>query len=76
MQGVQDYGDNGFVPMIESEDVEPTVSNIIEYVESRFEILEAQERLGDILALVQEFREWGDAEEGDEIGYYICPSFE
>ena len=49
---------------------------IITYIESRFDILEAQERLGDILALVEEFREWGDAEEGDEIGYYICPSFD
>jgi hypothetical protein len=76
MKGVTDYGDNGVVPMIESDDVQPTVDNIIQYVESRFDILEAQERLGDILALVQEFREWGDAEEGDEISYYICPSFE
>jgi hypothetical protein len=75
MLGIQDYGDNGVVPMIESEDVQPTIDNIITYVESRFDILEAQERLGDILALVQEFREWGDAEEGDEIGYYICPTF-
>lgn len=75
MLNIQDYGDNGVVPMIESETVQTTVDNIIEYVESRFEILEAQERLGDILALVEEFREWGDAEEGDEISYYTCPIF-
>jgi len=75
MLSIQDYGDNGVVPMIESETVQTTVDNIIEYVESRFEILEAQERLGDILALVEEFREWGDAEEGDEISYYTCPIF-
>lgn len=76
MKGVTDYGDNGFVPMIESEDVQSTVDNIITYVESRFDILEAQERLGDILALVEEFREWGDAEAGDEISYYTCPTFQ
>jgi hypothetical protein len=76
MLGIQDYGDDGVVPMIESEDVQTTVENIIQYVEARFNILEAQDRLGDILALVEEFREWGDAEEGDEIGYYTCPSFD
>ena len=76
MLGIQDYGDDGVVPMIESQDVQTTVDHIIQYVEARFDILEAQDRLGDILALVEEFREWGDAEEGDEIGYYICPSFE
>jgi hypothetical protein len=75
MRGIQDYGDNGIVPMIESEDVQTTVDNIIQYVEARFDILEAQDRLGDILALVEEFREWGDAEEGDELSYYTCPFF-
>lgn len=75
MQSVTDYGDDGVVPMINSETVQSTVDNILTYVESRFEILEAQEHLGDILALVQEFREWGDAEAGDEISYYTCPTF-
>lgn len=75
MQSVTDYGDDGVVPMINSETVQSTVDNILTYVESRFEILEAQEHLGDILALVQEFHEWGDAEAGDEISYYTCPTF-
>lgn len=76
MLGIQDYGDDGVVPMIESKDVQTTVEDIIQYVEARFNILEAQDRLGDILALVEEFREWGDAEVGDEISYYTCPSFD
>jgi hypothetical protein len=75
MQSVTDYGDDGVVPMISSDEVQTTVDNILSYVESRFDVLEPQDRLGDILALVEEFREWGDAAAGDEISYYTCPIF-
>lgn len=76
MLGIQDYGDDGVVPMIESEDVGPTIESIIDYVEKRFEVLDAENRHGDLLALCQEFHEWGTADEGDELSYYVCPSFE
>jgi hypothetical protein len=77
MLGIQDYGDDGVVPMIESDDVETVVENILEYIENRFEILHKEGgRDGDIFALCQEFYEWGTAEQGDEVSYYTCPSFE
>jgi hypothetical protein len=77
MLGIQDYGDDGVIPMIESEDVETVVENILEYIENRFEILHNEGgRDGDIFALVEEFREWGTADRGDEVSYYTCPSFE
>lgn len=76
MIGIQDYGDDGVVPMIESDDVETIVEDILEYVEARFEILDKMGgRDGDIMALCQEFMEWGSAEQGDDISYYVCPSF-
>lgn len=76
MIGIQDYGDDGVVPMIESDDVETVVENILEYVEARFDILDKMGgRDGDIMALCQEFMEWGSAEQGDDISYYTCPSF-
>jgi len=77
MIGIQDYGDDGVVPMIESDDVETVVEDILEYVEARFEILDKMgDRDADIMALCQEFMEWGAAEQGDEVSYYTCPTFE
>ena len=77
MIGIQDYGDDGVVPMIESDDVETIVEDILEYVETRFDILDKMGgRDGDIMALCQEFMEWGSAEQGDEVSYYTCPTFE
>ncbi len=76
MKGIIDYGDDGVVPMIDSEDVGDVVDSILEYVEARFEILEKQDRHADIFALCQEFHEWGTAEDGDELSYFVCPSFE
>jgi len=77
MIGIQDYGDDGVVPMIESDEVEAVVESILEYVETRFGILDKEGgRDGDIFALVQEFHEWGTAEQGDDVSYYVCPSFE
>ena len=67
------YGDDGQIHEIECDDVENTINNILEYVENRFESLELQNRQGDIAALVQEFCEWGVAENGDEIGYLFLP---
>lgn len=77
MLGIQDYGDDGVVPMIKSKDVETVVENILEYIDIRFEILHKEGgRDGDIFALVEEFHEWGTAEQGDEVSYYTCPTFE
>lgn len=77
MIGIQDYGDDGVVPMIESNEVETVVENILEYIEARFEILDKMgNRDGDIMALCQEFYEWGSAEQGDDISYYTCPTFD
>jgi hypothetical protein len=76
MKGIQDYGDDGVVPLIESEDVGEVVENILEYIEARFDILSKEGgRDGDIMALCQEFYEWGTADQGDELSYYTCPSF-
>jgi hypothetical protein len=75
MLSIQDYGDDGVVPVIESNDVEPLVESILEYVEARFEILDKQNRDADIMALYQEFHEWGTAGEGDELSFYVCPTF-
>lgn len=77
MIGIQDYGDDGVVPMIESDEVETVVENILEYVEARFELLSNEGgRDHDIIALVEEFHEWGTAEQGDDISYFTCPSFQ
>jgi hypothetical protein len=70
-----DYGDDGVVPVVRSQNVESVVDNILEYVQSRFEILELKDRREDILALCQEFDEWGTAGPGDDIEYYTCPTF-
>lgn len=76
MIGSIDYGDDGVIPMIESDQVESVVENILEYVEARFEILDLMEdRDGDIIALVEEFHEWGTAKQGDEVSYFTCPNF-
>ena len=77
MKGIIDYGDDGVVPQIESDEVETVVENILEYIENRFEILDKEGgRDADIFALVQEFHEWGTAEQGDEVSYFTCPSFQ
>ena len=76
MKGIIDYGDDGVIPMIESDDVERVVESIIEYVEARFEILDKQDRHADIMALCQEFHEWGTADAGDEVSYFTCPNFQ
>jgi len=77
MIGAIDYGDDGVIPMIESDDVETVVENILEYVENRFDVLDKEgSRDADIMALCQEFYEWGSAEQGDEISYYVCPKFQ
>ena len=76
MKGIIDYGDDGVVPMIESDDVENVVETILEYVENRFELLDQEGgRDADIFALCQEFHEWGTAEAGDEVSYFTCPTF-
>lgn len=76
MKGIVDYGDDGVIPMIDSDDVETVVEDILEYVENRFEVLDKEGgRDGDIMALCQEFYEWGTAEQGDEVSYYTCPTF-
>jgi len=77
MKGIIDYGDDGVVPMIESDDVETVVEDILKYVETRFDFLDKKgNRDGDIMALCQEFMEWGSAEAGDDVSYYVCPTFE
>lgn len=76
MKGIQDYGDDGVVPMIESEEVGEVVENILEYIEARFDTLSKEgNRDDDIIALCQEFYEWGTADQGDELSYYTCPTF-
>lgn len=77
MIGIEDYGDNGVVPIIESDDAGTAIESILEYVEARFDILDKmKDRDGDIMALCQEFYEWGSAEAGDHLSYYTVPTFE
>jgi hypothetical protein len=75
MKSIIDYGDDGVIPMIDSENVNDVVNDILKYVEARLEILNKQNRRADIFALCQEFLEWGIAEDGDELFYFICPTF-
>lgn len=71
-----DYDDDGVVPMVESEEVETVIENILEYVEARFEILDKMgNRDADIFALCEEFHEWGTAEQGDDLSYFVVPTF-
>jgi len=67
------YGDDGQIQEVECDDVQDTIDTILEYVETRFEYLDAQDRQRDIMALAQEFWEWGSADDGDEIGYLFLP---
>jgi len=67
------YGDDGQINEVECDEVQDNIDTILEYVESRFEYLDKQDRQGDIMALAQEFWEWGSADEGDEIGYLFLP---
>jgi len=76
MESIIDYGEDGVVPMIESDEVGDVIDSILEYVDARFEILDKQDCQNEILALCQEFYEWGAAEGGEQISYYVCPTFE
>jgi hypothetical protein len=67
------YGDDGQINEVECDEVQDNIDTILEYVESRFEHLDKQDRQGDIMALAQEFWEWGSADQGDEIGYLFLP---
>lgn len=67
------YGDDGNIPQVDCDNVQENIDSILEYVESRFEYLDKQDRQHDIMALAQEFWEWGSAESGDEIGYLFLP---
>lgn len=67
------YGDDGQIQEVDCDDVQDTIDSILEYVEGRFESLDAEDRQGDIMALAQEFWEWGSADDGDEIGYLFLP---
>jgi hypothetical protein len=68
-----DYGNNGQINEVDCDTVQEDIDEILEYVESRFDILDAQNRQEDIMALCQEFYEWGSAGEGDDIGYLYLP---
>jgi len=67
------YGDDGQIQEVESDQVQETIDSILEYVESRFDALDKEDRQEDIMALAQEFWEWGSADDGDEIGYMFLP---
>ena len=67
------YGDDGQIREVESDEVQETIDSILEYVESRFDALDKEDRQEDIMALAQEFWEWGSADDGDEIGYMFLP---
>ena len=67
------YGDDGQIQEVESDEVQETIDSILEYVESRFDALDKEDRQEDIMALAQEFWEWGSADDGDEIGYMFLP---
>jgi hypothetical protein len=68
-----DYGNDGHINEVECDEVQDVIDGILEYVESRFDVLDAEDRQRDILALCEEFKEWGTADEGDEIGYLFLP---
>ena len=55
------YGDDGQIQEVESDEVQETIDSILEYVESRFDALDKEDRQEDIMALAQEFWEWGRA---------------
>jgi putative SOS response-associated peptidase YedK len=42
------------------------IDNHLDTIEVRIEKLEKKERWRDILALVQEYREWGQTEQGED----------
>lgn len=65
-----DYGDNGTVSIQNDSSCEDVIDAILDHVESRFDILDKQGKDDEILALCQEFLEWGTASTGDEIGYF------
>ena len=68
------YGDNGEIEEITSDEVEENIDNILEFVENRLEILKKEKfREGDMEALINEFCEWGLAKQGDDIGYLYLP---
>lgn len=42
------------------------IDNHLDSIEIRIEKLEKKERWRDILALIQEYREWGETEQGED----------
>lgn len=64
-----DYGDDGSVSYNDDPNVEQVIDDILEYVEGRFDVLDKEDRQDDLIALCQEFLEWGAADQGDDIGY-------
>jgi hypothetical protein len=68
-----DYGNDGQIKEVESDDVQEVIDDILELFENRMKQLEVEDRYRDILAICQEFHEWGVAEDGDEIGYLFMP---
>ena len=68
-----DYGNDGQINEVEADDVQDTIDDILDYAEARMKHLEGTEQWRDILALCQEFHEWGAAQEGDDIGYLFMP---
>jgi len=64
-----DYGDDGSVSYQDDPNVEEVIDEILAHVERRFDILDKEGRDEDIIALCQEYMEWGSAETGDDIGY-------
>lgn len=65
-----DYGEDGTVSVKDDSSCEDVIDAILEHVEARFDILDKQGKDDEILALCQEFLEWGTANTGDEIGYF------
>lgn len=68
-----DYGNDGQIKEVECDDVEYVIDNILEYFENRMTQLDVENRHRDILAICQEYQEWGTADNGDEIGYLFMP---
>ena len=48
------------------ENASVVIDNHLDSIEIRIEKLEKKERWRDILALIQEYREWGETEQGED----------
>ena len=68
-----DYGNDGQINEVESTSVEDVIDPILDGMEARMKQLEETESWRDIMSICQEFHEWGDAQEGDDIGYLFMP---